>query len=70
MATQQLGGIDPSVLYPVAKLAELQGLSARWLTSTARRQGLLVRYVGGRAFVLGADWQDFVEQCGKASKDA
>ena len=52
-----LVGIDAGILYPVAVLEQM-GLSAYWLRR-AKRNGLHIRQLGRRQFVLGQDIIEF-----------
>jgi hypothetical protein len=56
--------LDPDLLYTLRELMELTGLK-RTAIRTARENGLEIRYVGGRGFVLGRDFQDYVIKHGK-----
>ncbi len=56
-----LGPIHPHALYPLAELAVRSGLGKAALR-TARQSGLVVRYVGGRAKVLGSEFHAYVEK--------
>lgn len=51
--------IDPRILYPLPVFEEHSGLSKAAMR-TARRNGLRVLRVGGRAFVLGSDFIEYV----------
>ena len=62
-----LGPVEPEILYPLSDLQARTGLGAAALR-TARRAGLKVRYTGGRGYVKGADFIDYVEQHGKSEK--
>ena len=55
----KLGPIAPDVLYPLPELQARSGLGTDAMR-TARRQGLLVHYTAGRAFVLGSDFIRYV----------
>ncbi len=61
------GQIMADSLYTLDELKSRLGLGSHAMR-TARRSGLRVRYVGRRAFVLGRDVLEFVEQTGKVSK--
>jgi hypothetical protein len=61
------GPIVPSVLYPLDLLKAKSGLGAAALR-TARRTGLKVRYAGGRGFIMGRDFIQWVEQNGKETR--
>lgn len=62
-----LGPIEPQVLYPLAELQARSGLGAAAMR-TARRQGLAVRYFGGRAFLFGQHFIEHVLKHGKLEK--
>ena len=67
MATATLtseGIIEPDRLYTLDAFKTATGMKAASLRH-ARRQGLVLRRVGIRTFVLGADFIDFVRQHGK-----
>lgn len=55
------GTIVDGVLYTLEELRQRTGWGARAMRE-ARRDGLPVRYRGGRAFVLGKDVLAFIEQ--------
>jgi hypothetical protein len=61
-----LGPIDPDRLYPLEVFAKITGLG-RAALRTARHAGLVVRYVGGRGWVLGQDWIEYAMQHGRES---
>lgn len=61
--------IRPDELYTLDSFMRYVGLG-RSAIRQARAKGLVVRYVAARAFILGADWIDYVTTNGKASKDA
>ena len=63
----RLGPIVPDRMYPLAALQFRCGLG-KTAMRTARRRGLRVRYLCGRAFVKGADFISFVEEHGKDAK--
>lgn len=58
-ATASPGVIEPGVLYSLAEFQSRTGLK-RFALRTARKNGLQVRYTGGRAFVNGTDWIEYV----------
>jgi hypothetical protein len=64
-----LGPIDPDQLYPKPTIMRLSGLGQRCLNDAQRSGALRVRFVGGRCFILGRDFVEWVEN-GKASKNA
>ena len=68
VAAPSPGPIEPNTLYPLEDLKARSGLGAAALR-TARQQGLKVKYAGGRGYVLGRSFIDWVEQRGKDSKN-
>ena len=54
-----IGPIHPGVVYPVETFKQVSGLG-RFAFKSARREGLKVRKVGGRRFVLGDEFAEFV----------
>ncbi len=62
-----LGPVEPHILYPLPELQARAGLGVAALR-TMRREGLQVRYAGGRGYVLGRDFIDHVMQHGKSEK--
>lgn len=61
------GVICPDELYHLEEAKE----RLRWnLTAmrTARRNGLKIRYAGGRGYLLGADILAYIDQNGKSEK--
>lgn len=62
----ELPVIEPSNLYPLATFQKLSGMGRAALRS-ARRAGLEIKYVGGRAYILGKAFIDFVQANGKES---
>jgi hypothetical protein len=55
--------IVAGVSYPLTAFSRISGLRKHAIRS-ARRKGLRVRYVGGRAFISGDDWLVFIEEHG------
>jgi hypothetical protein len=55
------GVIRIDELYTLDEFRSRTGLGEQWLR-TARRTGLRVLYLGGRAFVRGRDFVDFLEK--------
>ena len=53
------GTVEDGVSYTLPEFMRRVGL-AEWGMRSARRAGLRVTRVGNRAFVLGADWHDFL----------
>lgn len=66
--SEDLAAIDPALQYPLELFEQIAGLGRAALRE-ARRKGLRVRYVHGRAFVLGRDWLEYCDSAGKGSKD-
>jgi hypothetical protein len=62
-----LGPIEPQVLYPLPELQARAGLGVAAFRQM-RRDGLRVRYAGGRCFVKGEWFIDHVEGHGKDTK--
>lgn len=62
-----LGPIEPHILYPLPELQARAGLGNAAMR-TARRAGLKVKYAGGRGYVLGLDFIEYVEANGKDEK--
>lgn len=60
-ASPQLGAIRADETYPLPLFQRLTGLSA-WALRTARREGLKMRTVGRRRYVIGADWLTYLQQ--------
>ncbi len=56
------------MVYPLPVFEQMTGLGKAALRS-ARRAGLMVRYVSGRGWVLGRDWIDFVVEQGQTEGD-
>lgn len=68
MATAERDGcISADELYTLPELRRRTGLGVAALR-TARRAGLDVRYIGGRGFVAGQDWIEYVRTHGKDCK--
>ena len=53
--------IEATKLYPLPVFKKITGLGL-WAMRTARRNGLRVRYVGGKAFVMGSDFLDYLDR--------
>lgn len=62
-----LGPVEPHILYPLPDLQARTGLGNAAMR-TARRAGLVVKYAGGRGYVLGRDFIEYVETNGKDEK--
>lgn len=60
-ATPQTGEIRPDVCYPLRTFMQLAGLGRHAMRS-ARRKGLRVRRTANRAFVMGADWMEYLQR--------
>ena len=52
--------IEPGVIYALPLFKQITGFGTHAMR-TARRQGLKVRRLGGRVFVMGSDFLDYVE---------
>ncbi len=57
--TDNLEAIDVSKIYPLKQFQRLAG-AGDWMMRQMRRNGLKVRRVGGKAFVRGQDWFEFL----------
>lgn len=66
--SEDLAAIDPTLQYPLELFEQIAGLGRAALRE-ARRKGLRVVYIHGRAFVRGADWLSYCDSAGKASKN-
>lgn len=62
-----LGPIEPGLLYPIDTLKALVGLRVAAIRE-ARRAGLRVKYVGGRCYIKGEWFIEYVEKHGKDTK--
>lgn len=67
--SEALGPVRADELYALEEFQQRVGLG-RGAMREARRGGLRVRYVHGRAFVLGADWMEYVGSESKEQKNA
>ncbi len=56
-----LGSISADESYPLPVFQRIAGLSA-WAMRQARRDGLKVRTVGRRKYVMGRDWHDHLSK--------
>ncbi|MSR58423.1 MAG: hypothetical protein EXS05_12350 [Planctomycetaceae bacterium] len=54
--------IEADVGYPISVFCKRSGLGEAALRS-ARAAGLKVRYAGGRAYIIGADFLEFLANC-------
>lgn len=66
MGRRPIGGVVPGVItagcaYTLSEFMARTGLARAGLR-TARQKGLVVRYQGGRGFVLGSDWLAFLQK--------
>ena len=61
--TEAPGVIEPAVLYTLAELKKRTRLGD-WAIRKARKDGLRVSRVGNARFVLGADFQNFIQEQG------
>jgi hypothetical protein len=55
------GTIERGKVYSLPEFMRRTGLRV-WAVRTARRNGLVVRYVGHRGYVDGSDWARYLEQ--------
>ena len=55
----QLGPSESDTAYPLPVFMQRAGLS-RWAFRQARRNGLPVKVVGRRRYILGTDWLAFL----------
>jgi hypothetical protein len=62
-----LGPVEPGILYPVDDLKARTGFGTAALRE-ARRNGLRVKYAGGRAYIKGEWFIDYIEAHGKDTK--
>lgn len=53
--------VQCGVVYPLSDFQRRTGLGD-YAMRQARRKGLRVRYVGGRGFVIGDDWIDWLSR--------
>lgn len=68
MATQVVPGpIESGAVYPIADFRARTGLGTAALR-IARREGLRVRYLAGRAFIRGEDFIRYLDTNAKDSK--
>lgn len=68
MVPAGLAPIEPGTMYPLPVFKATQGLGQSALT-TAKRNGLLIRKIGNRKYVLGADWIEYVKTHGSTEAD-
>lgn len=68
-ANKQLTPIRPDELYALEAFIPAVGQGVASIRE-ARRRGLKVQYVHGRAYVLGRDWIEYVEAEGRPTKNA
>ncbi|TWU20911.1 hypothetical protein [Bythopirellula polymerisocia] len=64
LSNAEVGCIRSDAVYSLNHLKEFHNLGAHALRE-ARRNGLLVRKVGRKHFVLGHDWLTYVSEHGK-----
>lgn len=62
-----LGPIEPDVVYPLPDFMARAGLGDAAMR-TARKSGLAVKYAGGRGYVLGRDFIEWLNQNAKESR--
>lgn len=67
MAGTTLGPIEPHILYPQPDLSARSGMGVGALR-TARRNGLKVLYIAGRAYIMGRDFIAYIEANAKPTK--
>ncbi len=67
--TEHLAPIYASAVYPLADFRQRTGLGKDAMRE-ARRNGLVVRRIHGRAFVLGSDWLTYCQLFSEKQKDA
>ena len=60
--------IDPAKMYPLEHFQVISGMGRAAMRS-ARDAGLTMHYVGGRAWILGSDWIEYVVANGRSTKD-
>lgn len=63
-ATRGLAPIEADKAYPLPVFSEISGLNKSAMRS-ARRGGLVVRRLGNRGFVEGAEFLRYLRECGK-----
>ena len=59
--------IDPTRLYSLGEFQRVSGMSTAAVRS-ARREGLVVRYLGRTAWILGRDFVEFVVSKGRTTR--
>jgi len=64
--SDRIAPIEPEAIYPLALFEKLSGLGRDGLR-VARRQGLTVRYLGGRGYIRGRDFGDYLDRHGRTS---
>jgi len=62
-----VGVVDPERLYTLEVFKQIMGVG-KVAMQQARRRGLEVRYVGNKAYVLGADYIQFVTEVGTTER--
>ena len=65
---EQLGTIEDSTTYPMVVFMKKAGIGKHALTML-RKQGLKVIRTGGRAFVRGRDFSEFLANMGSAESE-
>ena len=60
--------IQRGTAYPLSTFQKASGLRTAAMRSL-RRKGLKVHYIGGRAYVLGDDFVDFLQKCDGEAAD-
>lgn len=69
MPNATLAPIESDVCYPLPVFMDITG-QGRVALKTARENGLPVRKIGNRKFILGRDWLEYVESHGTTDEDA
>ena len=64
MNTPELPVIAPNLLYPLSTFERVTGLK-KAARSRCRREGLIIRKVGNKHFVSGADFIRYVQERGR-----
>ena len=65
---KSLQPIRPDEIWPLELFLPAIGIGQASM-HMARRNGLAVHYIHGRAYVIGKDWISYVKENGKATKD-
>lgn len=67
MAVAELAPIRADESYPLDTFSRMTGIGKHGLR-TARKNGLQVRYIGRRGFVLGSDWLTYLRDHGQCER--